>query len=234
MMQKTIGLALYLSMTIMVIFCALWYIPLLLIFGPEKITPLARLYGRLVILAGGNKFTIAHRPLLVNGPYVFVMNHQSSFDIFMFAAVMPNHFSAIAKKELLSMPVFGYLIKKFGVITIDRQDKEDAKSSIAQAEDKLKAGISVLIFPEGTRTKKGNVGEFKKGAALIALATHAPIIPVGISGSYETRIPHSRLLRPAHLKINFGKAIYYTQYSKMPTAELTYYLRDQVINLIPK
>lgn len=117
--------------------------------------------------------------------YVFTANHQSAFDILAVYGWLPYIFKWLLKIELRKVPFLGAACQAAGHIFVDRTNPIAAKQSMAKAVDQLKNGISVVIFPEGTRTKTGKLGKFKRGAFLLAMELKLPIVPITISGSYE-------------------------------------------------
>jgi 1-acyl-sn-glycerol-3-phosphate acyltransferase len=115
--------------------------------------------------------------------YVVMSNHQSLFDVWALIAYLPLQSRWVMKMELRSIPVFGLGCEKLGMIYVDRGDSEKAHESLETAKDKIKAGASVVFFPEGTRSPDGKIQEFKKGGFVMALATDTPILPITINGS---------------------------------------------------
>jgi 1-acyl-sn-glycerol-3-phosphate acyltransferase len=120
-------------------------------------------------------------------PYVFMSNHRSQFDIL--AVVMALHeiqLRWVAKVELTRIPVFGWALKHTGHIIIDRSDTRQSVASLRAARAKMDAGVSVVIFPEGTRsTPDKELLPFKKGGFMLALETDVPIVPIAVCGSRE-------------------------------------------------
>jgi 1-acyl-sn-glycerol-3-phosphate acyltransferase len=117
--------------------------------------------------------------------YVIVCNHQSIYDVFVVYGWLPMIFKWLMKAELRKIPLVGKACAAAGHIFIDRSNAITAKHSIEQAEKQLKNGISVVIFPEGTRTRNGEMNKFKRGAFLIAADLRLPIVPVTLRGCYE-------------------------------------------------
>lgn len=123
--------------------------------------------------------------------YVFMGNHLSYVDIFVLLKVMHNrHFLFMAKKELFKVPFFGFALKKIGMIPIEREDKKDGLKSLLSAAKKISEGYSVLLFPEGTRSSDGTLGEFKRGAFVLASRTGNNIAPFIISGTSDAVPKH--------------------------------------------
>lgn len=117
--------------------------------------------------------------------YIFVSNHQSVFDIFVIYGWLPVIFKWLMKQELRRIPIVGVACKAAGHIFIDRGNPVAAMESIQLVEKTLVDGVSTVIFPEGTRSRDGQVGRFKRGAFQVALDVHLPIIPISLTGCYE-------------------------------------------------
>lgn len=115
--------------------------------------------------------------------YVIVSNHQSQYDIFVLYGWLGIDFKWVMKIELRRVPALGIACEKIGHIFIDRSNTEAALRSLDDAKSKIVNGTSVIFFPEGTRSKDGNLGRFKKGAFKMALDLGIPILPVTISGT---------------------------------------------------
>ncbi len=133
--------------------------------------------------------------------YVFISNHQSSFDIFALYGWMPHVFKWVMKAELKKIPLVGSACKIAGHVFIDRSNPVAALESMQEAESKLVNGTSIVIFPEGTRTKTGKVGRFKKGAFRIAQDLSLPIVPITIKGSYERFPRGTYYVRPGKIQL---------------------------------
>ena len=141
------------------------------------------------------------------GPVIFMGNHQGNFDIHALTLAIPRTFSWIAKEELFRVPVFGSAMRRAGYIPLDRSDGRKALKSMRLAAERIAAGTSVVIFPEGTRTLDGSLLPFKRGAFLLAARAGVPIVPFTINGSME-RNPRNRIeLHPGTIRIAFAPPI---------------------------
>ena len=118
-------------------------------------------------------------------PYIYMPNHQSNFDIPVLLGHLKVQFRWLAKMELFKIPIFGRAMRKAGYISIDRNNRKSAINSLKAAAEKIKNGVSVLIFPEGTRSRDGKIRPFKKGGFVMAIESGVPIVPVVISGTRE-------------------------------------------------
>ena len=108
--------------------------------------------------------------------YVYMSNHQSNFDIPVLLAQLPVQFRWLAKAELFKIPLFGRAMRGAGYVKIDRFNRESAFKSIDEAAEKMKNGVSVMIFPEGTRSRDGRIRPFKKGGFVMAVDAGVPLV----------------------------------------------------------
>lgn len=118
-----------------------------------------------------------------NTSYIIIANHQSYFDIFLVYGWLGIDIKWVMKKELAKIPGIGFGSRKVGHIFIDRSHKRIALESLSQAKRKLVNGTSVVIFPEGTRSRDGKPGAFKRGAFKLAKELDLPILPITINGT---------------------------------------------------
>ena len=126
------------------------------------------------------------RENLVSGQsYVFVSNHQGSFDIFLIYGFLGRNFKWMMKKSLRKLPFVGKACESAGHIFVDRSGPKKVLETIRQAKDSLKDGVSLVVFPEGARTFTGHMGYFKKGAFQLADDLQLAVVPVTIDGSFE-------------------------------------------------
>ena len=131
-----------------------------------------------------------------NDVYIIMPNHQSAFDIFTLFPYLPVEFRWVSKKENANIPVVGYAMKVMKEIFVDRGNIKELKSTLKQMSDCLNRGISVLIFPEGTRSKDGKLLEFKKGGFFLAIHSKREILPVAIWGTKDINRVGSLLVYP--------------------------------------
>ena len=137
-----------------------------------------------------------------NQQYVFMVNHQSNIDIpVLIQSLVRFQLRWIAKKELLRVPFFGWAMWATKHITVDRSDPLDARKSLQRAKERLDAGISIVVFPEGTRSRDGRLLPFKKGGFLLAVDTRTKIVPVTIIGSASLLPAGAWKLRPGTIEV---------------------------------
>jgi 1-acyl-sn-glycerol-3-phosphate acyltransferase len=139
---------------------------------------------------------------------VVVSNHVSWYDVFAIASVLPVPFHFVAKKELERVLFFGTAWKAAGHISIDRSDRQRAIYNLRQAGEKIrKERSTVIVFPEGTRSRTGQLQAFKKGAFMLAIEAQVPVVPTVVRGSYEIMRPDSWWIRPNRIEVYFGRPL---------------------------
>ncbi len=135
-----------------------------------------------------------------NQSYVIVANHQSNLDIFLLFGWLGIDVKWVIKKELRKVPVFGYAAEKGGNILIDRSNPEEAKKSLKKAREKIQGGTSIVILPEGSRSKTGKMNKFKRGAFQMSIDLKIPVLPVTIANTRN-------ILPAGTLKLFPGRAV---------------------------
>lgn len=140
-------------------------------------------------------------------PYVFVSNHQSFIDIPCVVKALPTRLHFVGKKELKKFPFIGQYMVAMGMIFIDRSNVNRAIESLKQAGKLVKNGKSVIAFPEGTRTKDGSVGPFKKGTFLLAAEAGVQIVPIRIEGARKVWPAERVYISPGKIRVSIGKPI---------------------------
>ena len=164
------------------------------------------------------------------GPVVFVSNHQSYWDIPTFLKAIPSkQMGFIAKRELTKMPAFGDWILDIRGIYIEREDARASLKAFEEAAGYLTQGFSMVIFPEGTRSKKSEIGEFKKGSIRLATKAGVPVVPVSLNGTYHG-YEEKGFVRPTLVDFVIHPAIETKELSKKEGAELS----DKVEEIIRK
>ncbi len=133
-------------------------------------------------------------------PQIFVANHSGLHDILSLSANLPIQFRWIAKKSLFLVPFMGWHMRRSGYIAIDRENPREAAKSIIEAAKIIRNGINAIAFPEGTRSRTGELGKFHSGAFSLALRAGVPLVPIALEGSY-------RVIRPKKLQVNPGAII---------------------------
>jgi 1-acyl-sn-glycerol-3-phosphate acyltransferase len=141
-------------------------------------------------------------------PQIVVSNHQSWFDVFALAAALPLRYRFVAKKELGEIPIFGKAWKSCGHVSVDRGNREAAIESLDQAWREIhEEKLTMVLFPEGTRSPDGKLKKFKKGAFVLAVQGQVPLVPVAVVGSREVMAKGSMKVRPGRITLRIGEPI---------------------------
>jgi 1-acyl-sn-glycerol-3-phosphate acyltransferase len=195
---------------------------------------LARLWGRGWVAAAGVRLhLVGFERLDRAGRYVFVCNHQSALDIPLLYAAMPVPIAFIAKKELLVVPFMGWAAAAAGHIYIDRGNARRAHTSMIRALARLKrGGSSLIIFPEGTRSADGVVGEFKTGSFHIAIEAGVDLVPIAVRNSRQVQPKGALLVSPGGVRIDVGAPVSMQGLGKRDKAELARRVRGLVMDMM--
>jgi 1-acyl-sn-glycerol-3-phosphate acyltransferase len=151
--------------------------------GPRAADPLLDVWAKGMLAAAGvvtEAVGVEHVP---EGHCVFVCNHQSHYDPFLIFKHVPKHIRYVAKRELARIPVFGHAIRATGNIVVDRKGGSGDRERLREAVSAVQERVSVMFFPEGTRSLDGVLRPFKKGAAMLAIQSGVPVVPMAVSGT---------------------------------------------------
>jgi 1-acyl-sn-glycerol-3-phosphate acyltransferase len=140
-------------------------------------------------------------------PHVYAVNHASALDIPVLYANLPFQFRIAFKKELLSYPVVGWQLKRSGQVCIDQQNPSHSISSIRAALKGLKAGLPLVIFPEGGRTPDGEIKPFLSGAFFLAIKAQVDVVPIALVGTYELLPMNTYHIKSRPLEMRVGEPI---------------------------
>jgi len=169
-----------------------------------------KVWSRAMIGASGATLEVVsgQQHLVPGRPVIFLCNHQSTLDIpVLFLALWPVRFRFVAKKVVKYVPVLGWFIWLAGFVFIDRGRTRAAIESLDKAGEKIRQGISIALFPEGTRSETGLVLPFKKGPFMLALKAGVPIVPVTIVGTERVMPKNSWNITPGPVKVMIGAPI---------------------------
>ncbi|MDX1623306.1 MAG: lysophospholipid acyltransferase family protein [Gemmatimonadota bacterium] len=168
----------------------------------------ARIWSRWTLASLGIPITVEGRDRVdPETPYLFMSNHRSTFDIFALFVATEHPLRMVAKRAIFFIPIFGWSLWMCGFIPIDRTDREAAIRSLEKAAERIRSGISVLVFPEGTRSPDGRLLPFKKGGFVMALQSGAPIVPVVVLGTGRIMPKGSIRVGKAPVTVRFGEPI---------------------------
>src|SRR5690606_2821810 len=142
---------------------------------------------------------------LFREPLVIMANHQSLFDIPVLHACLPQAYGMLAKKELFSVPFFGRAMSTLGCVPINRADRTDGYAAIAEAASLVRNGATIVVFPEGSRSRDGKLRPLKKGPFYLAQMAGVPILPVGIRGTEKVMPRGSLYVSPGVVHVAIGE-----------------------------
>ncbi len=228
-MRWLISLFLHLASLLTFFACISVYLLLIIFLSPYKIQMITHLLCRLILLSSGQWLVIEGELLPAGRSYLYLSNHESILDAFIFGAALSGRVTAVAAEDYFSIPIWGAIMRRYGVIPIQRKIHEKAMDSMGFAEQSLCSGTSIIICPEGTRTKTGRVEKFKSGAFHLAHNAQPVIVPLAIVGSFEARNRNSWLIRPGLLRLRFGRPILPEQYEGLSPAEISDLVRQEII-----
>ena len=161
--------------------------------------------GGILLIAGVKVETEGTEVLNKSDSYIFISNHSSYFDIPILMKAIPNNVRFIYKDTLTKIPILGWGMYLGGYIPISRENIREAMKSLKAAAERIRKGISVVIFPEGTRSKDGIPGEFKRGMFILADEAKVQLVPTTIIGSVNI-LPRNKLqIRSGKVKVVFNK-----------------------------
>ncbi len=173
-----------------------------------------QVWGRSILSVSGVRVAVSGLERLDPAKaYVFMANHQSNYDIPVLLGSLPVQFRWLAKAELFRIPLFGRAMRAAGYISIDRADRSSAFQSLGEAAAALRRGVSIMIFPEGTRSLDGALRPFKKGGFVMAIHAGAAVVPVAIRGTHAIMPKSAWLIRPREVTIEIGNPIAASDYT---------------------
>ena len=174
----------------------------------------ARTWSRMIAVTAGAAVRVhGDEHIELGASYVFLSTHQSYMDIPVMLGYLPAQLRIAAKREVFAIPFLGWHMRRGGHISINRASTVEAVESLRRAASEVRPGVSVFLYPEGTRSRDGALQPFKKGGFKFAIATGLPIVPVAIVGSRQVLPRESIIFRPGKIDMFIGEPV--------PTAALT-------------
>jgi len=183
--------------------------------------------GRVQVLVFGQE------KILPGKTYVFLSNHLGNFDGPVLCHVVPRDMKALIKKEMMRIPIFSLVLKQVQFVPIERLNPKKAHEEIEIGAGLLREGKSFFAFPEGTRSRNGRLGEFKKGVFIMAIKAQAPVIPVTILGSNKIQPPGQFRIRPGIIQVIFHDAISTEGMDLEDRNRLVQLTRDAIASKLP-
>ncbi len=175
----------------------------------------ARLWARGLLLTSGVRLRLhyaggdlaAWRAAAEGRPLVYMANHRSLYDVAALLAILESPVRFLTKRSLFRLPGFGWGLKAAGFVPVDRDDRSRAVETFAVAGKLLASGVSLVVFPEETRSSGPRMKPFRRGGFLLALKGRAPVAPIGIRGAGRIRRKGALAVRPATVELFFGEVM---------------------------
>ena len=188
------------------------------------------IWANFCLKRAGIRVDVRGRENLPEGTCVFIANHQGYFDIPALIAAVERPVGYIAKKEMLRHKYISYWMKRIHCVFIDRDNVKESVKAINQGVEYLKSGFNMAIFPEGTRSKGGPVGEFKKGSMKLATKSGVNLVPVAINGTYKAREANKfNAIKPADVTVTICKPIVLSELAKEEQSNLVEIVREAIV-----
>jgi 1-acyl-sn-glycerol-3-phosphate acyltransferase len=170
--------------------------------GSLSFIRLQRIWGKILLGIFRVKVIIEGQEKIDQEPgHIYISNHSSYLDIFILGAKLPGKIAFLGKKELNRIPIFGWAWQITGNISINRKNPKAFMRSLNAAAEEVRNNRSVIIFPEGTRTKDGRIQSFKRGFSIVAIKSKAKIYPITINGAYKLCKTGSLVVLPGVVRI---------------------------------
>jgi 1-acyl-sn-glycerol-3-phosphate acyltransferase len=201
------------------------------LFDPERraMHAIGRFWSKNHLNVSGVKVVTRGVEHLPDPPVILMCNHQSALDIYVLYAGLPLVFKWLAKRELFSLPFLGWAMTRAGYVSIDRENPREALKAIDEAGRKIREGMNLLIFPEGTRSEDGVLLPFKQGVFNLAQRAGVPIVPVGINGTNRIQPKGSFIPKQKGVVyINIGEPIEVEGKGSAAKARIMNEVRDRI------
>ncbi|QNM04308.1 lysophospholipid acyltransferase family protein [Qiania dongpingensis] len=192
-----------------------------------------RAFGAILWLAGTRIEVIGRENIPDDRPVLYVGNHRSFFDIVIGYRLIKGEAGFVAKKEMEKIWFLSNWMKNLHCLFLDRDNIKEGLKTILTGIDYVKKGISIWIFPEGTRNKGKGVLEFKEGSMKIAEKAGCPIIPVAMTGTAEIFENHFPWVKKSHVTVTFGEPIEIKNLEKEQKKFLGAYTRQIILSMLP-
>ena len=188
---------------------ALTFVAMLVTFNRSaSMLVVQKWWSPVLLWAGGAKLEVRGLENLKKGqPYIFVSNHQSTIDIPTLFMAIPWDTRFVAKKQLKYVPMLGWYMWAAKFVFVDRSNHREAVRSLNEAGEQIRGGISIIVFPEGTRSDDRKVHPFKKGPFALAMKARVPVVPVAIEGSGLLMPKNSWQITPGPITVSIGQPI---------------------------
>lgn len=227
-MKYIISVFLYLIGSISFLILGTSVIACSFLFKPRQYDKFAKLLCRILLKVFFIRIEVfGSEKIDPNKTYIFMSNHVNIFDVFVIYGYIPNFARGVELDEHFEWPIWGPVIRRFGNIPISQTNTKSAIKSLERAEEAIRNGTSIIILPEGHRTKNAELLPFMKGPFILAQKTKADIVPTAMVGAFQIKRVNNWLVRPGKMKFVFGDVIPYDSYKGLTANEL----RDSIKNL---
>ena len=187
-------------------------------------------FNVVIFICGVKRTVIGEENVPKDTAVLYVGNHRSIFDIVLCYPRVPNPTGFISKKEVLKVPLLNIWMIFMDCLFLDRKDIRKGLEMVLTAIDKVKNGISIFIYPEGTRNKTDKpLGDFHKGSFKIAQKSGCPIIPVVVNHTEDIFEAHSPFIRPAKVTIEYCKPVIISELSKEDQKNIDQYVKNIIV-----
>lgn len=201
----------------------------------NNVHAIAQAWGKSILWVSGiHTVTYGFKEEMKHQPFIFMSNHQSNFDIPVLYSALPVQFRWLAKAELFKIPLFGRSMRGAGYISINRSNRQSAFQSLVKAAESIRGGTSVMIFPEGTRSKDGVLLPFKKGGFVMAVDAGVPVIPVLITGTHAIMPKGNLLIRRRLVHVRIGRPIETVDFTRKTKNDLLTQVRAAMLAMMPE
>lgn len=187
-------------------------------------------WSKTIMKMTGSKIEVHGEQHLPEGPVLLVSNHEGDFDIPLLLGHVNKPFGFISKIEVKKVPILSKWMEMMNCVFMDRKDRRQAVRSIKEGVELLKQGHTILVFPEGTRSKGGPIQEFKSGSLRLAKDAGVPIIPISIEGTANVFEKNGRMIKPASIKLTICKAIRFEEYKDKDLKVVANEVREIIIS----
>lgn len=197
-----------------------------LVLSPRALDPFLRLFCRNIVRCTGARFEVRRSPGSVTpGPCFYAVNHVDVFDPFLVVAATDRPTRGLELASHFRVPVYGWMMEKLGSVPVpDRPTREGLAEMNRATRRALDRGVSLVVYPEGTRTRSGKLGAFRPGLFRLAVEFQVPIVPVSVVGAFELKRVGRRRLSPARVVVHLHDAV--------PAGDNAVALRDHVHEVV--
>jgi 1-acyl-sn-glycerol-3-phosphate acyltransferase len=191
----------------------------------------ARLWSWLILTTSGIRTRVEGvQNLAPLKTAIYCANHQSAMDIPILFVNLPVQFRFVAKRSLFRMPFLGWHLKRSGHIPVDRDRPREAMKSLDEAAEKIRAGSSVVLFPEGHRSRDGKIAPFKSGSFYLAIQSGVPVVPITLNGTRAVLKPDTYHVRAGQTEMIVHPPIPTTTLTRGDVETLSNKVREQIIS----